>query len=420
MTESKKYRTWKLLTQEQIKERVFSALRENINYSDTGSLGIPASTLDGKVFSKDEAFIKDAPYISTLVSNPNHIGCHTLGASESYFKGTQAIERELIKICAEDILGGKPNKQDGYVASGGTEANMQAIWIYRNYYMREHQAKPGQIAIICTEDRHYSMDKAADVLGIRTYTVAVHEDNRSVRETDLQTCINRANNDGNKFFIVVCNMMTTMFSSVDNVDLFAGTFRKNHLPFKLHIDGAFGGFFYPFTKGSETISFRHTDISSFTLDAHKMAQAPYGTGIFLIRKGMMKYATTLAAKYVEGEDSTLIGSRSGANAIAVWMILSKHGPYGWHEKIFVLQKRSDWLEGQLRDLSISYFRHPGSNIITMKASYLTSEIAKTFGLVPDNHHAPKWYKIVVMEHVTIEKMMTLVEELRRMRSTVVI
>lgn len=411
MTDPKKYHAWKLLTQDEIKTRVFDALKENINYSDTGSLGIPASTLDGKVFSQDEAFIKDAPYISTLVNNPNHIGCHTMGISESYFKGTQAIERELIEICAVEILGGEPGEQDGYVASGGTEANMQAIWIYRNYYIREHQAKADQIAIICTEDRHYSMDKAADVLGIRTYTVAVDHNDRSVSEAELQACTSRAQADGNAFFIVVCNMMTTMFGSVDDVDLFASVFRKQNLPFKLHVDGAFGGFFYPFTEGSEQMSFRHADISSFTLDAHKMAQAPYGTGIFLIRKGMMQYATTLAAKYVEGEDSTLIGSRSGANAIAVWMILSKHGPYGWHEKIFVLQKRSDWMEEQLRALEIEYFRQPGSNIITMKANYVTPEIAKEFGLVPDDHHSPKWYKIVVMEHVTIEKMMPLVERL---------
>ena len=28
-------------------------------------------------------------------------------------------------------------KFDGYVASGGTEANMQAIWVYRNFFVKE-------------------------------------------------------------------------------------------------------------------------------------------------------------------------------------------------------------------------------------------------------------------------------------------
>jgi tyrosine decarboxylase/aspartate 1-decarboxylase len=71
-----------------------------------------------------------------------------------------------------------------------------------------------------------------------------------------------------------------------------------------------------------------------------MAQAPYGTGIFLIRKGLIQHTNTKQASYVEGEDFTLIGSRSGANAVAVWMILVKNGYFGWQEKIYILQKRA--------------------------------------------------------------------------------
>ena len=56
-----------------------------------------------------------------------------------------------------------------------------------------------------------------------------------------------------------------------------------------------------------------------------MLQAPYGTGIFLARKGLINYVYTETASYVKGLDATLVGSRSGANAIAVWMILKSHG-----------------------------------------------------------------------------------------------
>ena len=56
---------------------------------------MPASYLDQKVFNRDNSFLKDAPYLSTLLQNPNHIGCHTLGHSESYFKGTQKLKLNL-------------------------------------------------------------------------------------------------------------------------------------------------------------------------------------------------------------------------------------------------------------------------------------------------------------------------------------
>lgn len=410
------YKYWKKLTQEEIKNQVFGAINNNADYNTENILGIPATYLDSKVFSQDEAFLKDAPYISTLVQNPNHIGCHTLGKSESYFKGTHVIERELIEICATDILKGEPLQQDGYVASGGTEANLQAIWIYRNYFIAECQAKREEICILCSEDSHYSMDKAANVFVLDIAKVAVDENTRAITEKGVAKTVSKAISEGKKYFIVISNMMTTMYGSIDNIDCYINVLNNTTCEYKIHIDGAFGGFFYPFSKEDSKLTFENPNISSFTLDAHKMAQAPYGTGIFLIRKGYMQYANTQEASYVEGEDYTLIGSRSGANAIAVWMIMMKNGPYGWQEKIFILLRRTEWICKELQKLKIELYRNPNSNIITIKSNFLNKEIANNFGLVPDNHTNPKWYKIVIMEHVTIEKLMPLVEELKQLNN----
>ncbi|MCB9189786.1 MAG: aspartate aminotransferase family protein [Flavobacteriales bacterium] len=403
---------WKKRSQEEIKQHVFNALNKNVNYNRELILGIPASHLDANVFSQDAAFLKDAPFMSTLVQNPNNIGCHTLGKSESFFAGSQEIEREVLQICAEDILKCQSGMYDGYVASGGTEANIQALWIYRNYFEQEHKASPKEIVIICSEDSHYSMDKGANLLAIDILKAPVGEDNRAIIPEALDQLIKNAQDNGKKYFIVVNNMMTTMFGSVDDVDVYIKALENNKVTYKIHIDGAYGGFYYPFTKDSKNLNLSHPRISSVTLDAHKMAQAPYGTGIFIAKKGFIQYANTKEASYVEGEDYTLIGSRSGANATAVWMILSKNGPYGWQEKIFVLQRRCEWMCEQLDQLNIKYFRYPNSNIITIKSEFIPVEVAKKYGLVPDNHHQPKWFKIVVMDHATIEKLEMLVEDLK--------
>ena len=115
---------------------------------------------------------------------------------------------------------------------------------------------------------------------------------------------------------------------------------------------------------------------------------------------------------MEGEDFTLIGSRSGANAVAIWMILATHGPFGWLEKIYILQKRSEWLCEQLKELSIEFYRHPMSNIITIRSQYVDKDLARSMGLVPDNHSAPNWYKIVLMDHVNIENLLPLIDGLK--------
>ncbi|MEY3236550.1 MAG: hypothetical protein RI883_651 [Bacteroidota bacterium] len=403
---------WLKRSQQEINDTVFNALSQNVNYTDEIVLGVPASYLDEKVFSQDHSFLKDSPFLSALVQNPNHIGCHTIGESENFFKGTHEIERELIGICAEEILQGEKDQFDGYVASGGTEANLQSIWIYRNYFQSEKNASINEIALLCSIDSHYSMDKASNVLGISIYKVKTNDITKELDEIHLAHQIEKAKAAGIKYFIVVTNMMTTMYGSVDDIDIYTDALIKNNVEFKLHIDGAYGGFYYPFANKSTNLNFSNPHVSSVTLDAHKMAQAPYGTGIFLIRKGFIHYATTKQASYVEGEDCTLIGSRSGANAIAVWMILSKYGPNGWYEKIFVLQKRTDWLCEQLDSLELEYFRNPSSNIVTIRSSSMTQEIAHKYHLVPDNHHAADWFKIVVMEHVTLEKLLPFIEDLK--------
>ncbi len=402
---------WRKLSREDIKKKIFNALNENVNYYEENILGIPASHLDDKVFYQSAPFLGDAPFMSTLIHNPNHIGCHTIGDTEHFFRGTQKIEKEVIRICAEDILNGKPNQHDGYVASGGTEANLQAIWIYRNYFKKEFGATADEICILCSEDSHYSMNKASDVLSVDLYHISVDPDDRRISEKSIVETIAKSKTAGKKYYIIVANMMTTMFGSVDDVDLYSDLMEKHSCIYKIHIDGAFGGFFYPFAAKDHQLDFSNPNVTSVTLDAHKMAQAPYGTGLFIIRKGFIQYANTKEASYVEGEDYTLIGSRSGANAVAVWMILMTNGPYGWKEKILILLNRSEWVCNQLKSQNIQFYRNTSSNIITIKSQYVSQEIAQKYGLVPDDHQNPMWYKIVIMDHVTIEKLMPLVEEL---------
>lgn len=404
-----KKQIWKKLSQNEISDRIKNALSQNINFINGNIMGVPASYLDSRVFSQDVGFIKDAPYISTLLHNPNHIGCHTLGKSEPFFTGTQEIEREVIDICAVDILKAELGQYDGYVASGGTEANIQALWIYRNFFQQEHKASLDEIVVLCTSDTHYSMNKGGNLLMVDVQRIQVDEERRSITRDDVAHAIDTLQDQGKKYFIIVANMMTTMFGSVDDVSVYTDVLVEKGCIFKLHVDGAYGGFYYPFTQDDAPMNFQNEHISSVTLDAHKMAQAPYGTGIFLIRKGMIQYANTQEASYVEGEDFTLIGSRSGANAVAVWMILVKNGPYGWEEKVLLLQNRTDRMCQSLKRMGIEHYRHPYSNIVTVRSVHVSENMVKEYGLVPDNHHDPKWYKIVVMDHVTIEKL-NLIEE----------
>ena len=157
---------WKKLTHEERKARIDKALHDNVNFSKDASLGYPASKLDSRVFYDDAPFLKDAPTLQTYVANPNNIGCHTFGTSEKAFYGTQEIEREVLNVIAVDIFKAKENEFDGYIAPGGTEANIQAIWVFRNEFLHNFDAKLDEIAILASEDTHYSIPKASNLLQI--------------------------------------------------------------------------------------------------------------------------------------------------------------------------------------------------------------------------------------------------------------
>ncbi len=404
---------WKKLSQDERKNRIQKALEENVNFSNDASLGYPASKLDGKVFNDDAPFLKDAPVLQTYVANPNHIGCHTLGTSEKAFKGTQQIEREVLNVIAVDIFNAEPNSFDGYISPGGTEANIQAIWMYRNFFMHFHAAKLDEIAIIASEDTHYSIPKAANLLMLDWIKIPVSFEKREIDSIALDQEIQVAKQKGKKYFIAISNMGTTMFGSVDNPDVYTLALEKNQVVYKLHIDGAYGGFVYPFSNEKSVINFKNPKISSITIDAHKMLQSPYGTGVFICRKGLIENVLTEEAEYVEGMDLTLCGSRSGANAVAVWMILFTYGPFGWFEKVSVLQMRTQFLCNELDKLEIAYFREPFMNIVTIHAENIPEKVAQTFDLVPQQHtEENKWYKIVLMDHVEVDHLTTFINQLK--------
>jgi len=405
---------WKKRSPQEAGRYIDEALSQNIDFKKRVSLGIPASKLDSLVFYDQAGFLKDAPYLRAIVQNPNHIGCHTLSDSELFFKGTQKLEKEVIELLAVDVFNAAVGETDGYVATGGTEANLQAIWIYRNYFIQEYDAQHSDIAILSSQDTHYSVVKGANLMNLTYYSVAVEEDTRKIVASDLEAIIIKAKAEGKKYFIVLSNVATTMFGSVDDPDVYVHYLQMHEVPFKLHLDAAFGGFIYPISQPDNHTNFANKHVSSITLDAHKMLQAPYGTGIFLARKGLMQYVFTKEASYVNGMDITLSGSRSGANAIAIWMILAAYGPYGWYEKINTLLYRTTWVCKQLTEMGIEYFRHPAMNIITIKSKYVPQSLVDTYGLVPDAHgDEAKWFKIVVMDHVEVEQLQPFLEDLKK-------
>lgn len=404
---------WKKYSKEKLIKRIDKALKSTIDFQNSKYLGYPVSKLDENVFNTNGAFLNDSPLLKSFIANPNNIGCHTTGKSEEAFKGSQELEKEVIRVLAVDIFKSKEEEYDGYIATGGTEANIQALWIYRNKFRKDFNANLDEMVILSSEDTHYSVYKGSNLLNVDAVSIPVDFNSREIIANELDKIAQNLISEGKKYFMVISNMATTMFGSVDNPNVYADILAKHNVKFKIHVDGAFGGFIYPISNKKSTINFENPHISSITIDAHKMLQAPYGTGVFLCRKGLIENVLTKEAQYVDGMDLTMVGSRSGANAIAVWMILFSYGYYGWFEKINTLLLRTEWFCKQLKELNIEYFRDPFMNIVTLKSQYVPENLAHQYGLVPETHNGNNnWYKVIMMDHVEIDDLLKFVNELK--------
>jgi glutamate/tyrosine decarboxylase-like PLP-dependent enzyme len=353
--------------------------------------------MDPRIFQKEG--VQQSPFLFAMLQNANHGGCPTQGISGDFFEGTEQLEMEAIQICAEQLMAGKPGMQDGYIAAGGTECNMQAVWIFRNLFKRKYKAESHQIAIVHSEDTHYSVWKIANLLGIQQLVIDSHKTTRQINLQDLRAKIKKAKTEKIEYFIVVANMGTTMFGTVDNIDDLTTVLDEEEVFYKVHVDGAFGGFTYPFTHPKNSLNFSNSKVTSISLDAHKMLQAPYGTGVFLIRKGYLDYLATTEHHFMAHKIHTLSGSRSGANALSVWMILRAFGSKGLQAKVKRVMDLKKRMCADLDKKKIEYIHDPHMNIVAIHNRHMVREIQHHYNLVPDNHDHPTWWKVVLMDHV---------------------
>ena len=235
---------WKKYSKEKLIKRIDKALESTLDFENSKYLGYPVSRLDENVFNTNGTFLNNSPLLKSFIANPNNIGCHTLGKSEEAFKGSQELEKEVIRVLAVDIFKSEENEYDGYIATGGTEANIQALWIYRNLYKKEYNATLDEMVILSSEDTHYSVHKGSNLLSLDTVSIPVDFNSREIIVSELDNIVKNLISEGKKYFMVISNMATTMFGSVDNPDIYAEILTKYKVEFKIHIDGAFGGIFF--------------------------------------------------------------------------------------------------------------------------------------------------------------------------------
>ncbi|EPN4955632.1 pyridoxal-dependent aspartate 1-decarboxylase PanP [Vibrio antiquarius] len=240
------------------------------------------------------------------------------------------------------------NHSLGAFCSGGTIANITALWVARNKALRANGSFKGVekeglfkamkhygydgLAVLVSERGHYSLKKAADVLGIgQDGLVAVKTDaNNRIIVDDLKAKIVELEKQNIKPIAVIGVAGTTETGNVDPLPEIAEVCQAHGCHF--HVDAAWGG--------ATLMSNHHRHLlngvemaDSVTIDAHKQLYIPMGAGMVLFKDPDAMKSIEHHAQYILRKGSkdlgshTLEGSRSGMAMLvyAAMHIISRPG-----------------------------------------------------------------------------------------------
>lgn len=220
----------------------------------------------------------------------------------------------------------------GAFSSGGTVANITALWTARNLAFKSDEHFKGvhqeglaaalryfdytSAAVVVSERGHYSLAKAMDILGLgrqSLVTIPVDGDHRVRIDLLRQTC-NELQQSGVRIIAIVGIAGTTETGSVDNLSELADVAEQFQTYF--HVDAAWGGASLMSERGS-ALMHGIDRADSITIDAHKQMYVPMGAGMVLFRNPETVKSIEHHANYILRRGSkdlgrhTLEGSRPG-------------------------------------------------------------------------------------------------------------
>jgi tyrosine decarboxylase/aspartate 1-decarboxylase len=241
-------------------------------------------------------------YMLSLWINPNN---HALDGG----RASSAMEKEAVAEIARLF---RWNDALGHLCSGGTMANLEALWV-------SGRLKPG-MTVVASEQAHYTQQRISEVLGLDF--LAVECDSRARMDIAALEKILLKGNVGT----VVATIGTTGTGAIDPLPEILKL--RERYGFRVHADAAYGGYFI--LAGNITGTAREaynclTDVDSIVIDPHKHGLQPYGCGCVLFKdpsvgvfyKHDSPYTYFSSSELHLGEIS-LECSRPGASAVALW------------------------------------------------------------------------------------------------------
>jgi glutamate/tyrosine decarboxylase-like PLP-dependent enzyme len=196
-------------------------------------------------------------------------------------------ELEHVTIAWLKEILGYPADAAGLLVSGGSMANFAALAAARSAkapvnVVREGVAAAGRMCVYVSTEGHFSIAKAAGMLGIgEAHVRQVPTNSRLEIDLDhLRRLVESDSAAGALPFCVVANAGATATGAFDPIGPLADFARQYNL--WLHVDAAYGGF-AALAPSARHLFDRIAEADSVTLDPHKWLYLPAGCGSVLYK-----------------------------------------------------------------------------------------------------------------------------------------
>ena len=212
------------------------------------------------------------------------------------------MEQRLVSWTAQRI--GFPDG-DGVFTSGGTQSNLQALFLARSRAERSTTEPRSRLLprlrVLTTDAAHFSVSRSATLLGLdedAVRTVAADADGR-MDPVALRVLLTRLHERGEQVMAVVATAGTTDRGVVDPLAPIAEVTRDRGV--WLHVDAAYGGaLLVSPRRGHLLAGARHAD--SVTIDFHKTWFQPVSSSALIVRAPAALRATAHHADYLTPAD----------------------------------------------------------------------------------------------------------------------
>ncbi len=342
-------------------------------------------------------------YVGTGMDRVNLNNAGDPMTDEPWNMSTQAFEKEVIEFFTP-LYGFDKDDVWGIVTHSGTDGNNHGIYFGAN----DLYNRTGKPAIVYVSDEaHYSNMRLCDLQNLEVKLIKSDPMGRMIPE-ELEKAL-----DPTRPALMIYAMGSTFKGAIDDMEALNAVLAKYpDMAVYRHVDAALFGGYLPFTKYQQMVSSKDMHFESIAISGHKFFGIDSPSGLFLCTREVYDNQHNYNVTYLNGNMKMINCSRDAVQPLKFWWLIQKVGYDQWSKQANGMIECTAYLQNELTKIGWPCWRNEYSNTVFFKRP--SPEICRKYNLALgyDEHFGGELAHVVVMQHVTKEKIDTFIEALK--------